>query len=148
LIIGIYFLFIGSLAIAVSIYEGNFSSIFWICYLGLILSGLGILLKRVDILESQLNILLIPLLVWNIDFYATLFWGISPFGVTDYFFIGTFSISKFVSLQHLTTIPLGIFALYLFQYKKRSALKVSFIQIILIFICPELFFMQTPYFSS
>lgn len=88
---------------------------------------------------SQVYILAIPLLVWDIDFLYWLIFSKPFLGLTDYFFVGGSSlIGKIVSLQHLFTIPLAIYVASLIGVKRRDAWKLSFIQIILVFIAVTL----------
>ena len=62
-ILGVFFLFWGIVAIANSFYNQNPTQVLYICYLGMILIGVGILTKRSYIIMSQIYILAIPLLV-------------------------------------------------------------------------------------
>ena len=83
---------------------------------------------------SQVYILTIPLLIWNIDFFYWLIFDKPLWGITDYFFVNNvFNLGKVISLQHLFTIPLSIYAANLIGVKRRDAWKWSFIQIILVF---------------
>lgn len=139
-IIGGFFLALGILAVAVSMYYQNPTQILYMCYLGLILIGVGILTKRSFIIMSQIYILAIPLIIWDIDFLYRLIINKPLFGITDYFFSGGHSlIGKIVSLQHLFTVPLSIYAASLIGVKRKDAWKWSFIQIILMFIVVTLF---------
>jgi len=139
-IIGVFFLILGIVAIANSTYNQNPIEILYLCYLGLILIGIGILTKRSFIIMSQVYILTIPLMVWNIDFLYWIIFNKPLFGVANYFFSEGYSIiGKIVSLQHLFTIPLSIYAAGLIGIKRKDAWKWSFIQIILVFIAVTLF---------
>lgn len=134
-VIGVFFLILGILAIANAVYTRNPAQILYMCYIGLIIIGIGILTKRSFIIMSQIYILAIPLFVWSIDF---LYWIIfnQPFlGITDYFFINPgFDLGKIISLQHLFTIPIAIYAASLIGIKRKDAWKLSFIQIILVYL--------------
>lgn len=134
-LLGIYFLLLGITAIAISIYRQVPSQILYACYSGIILIGIGILTKKSFIISSQVYILAIPLLVWDIDFIHWLIFNKPLWGITNYFFFNfSATIDKFVSLQHLYTIPLAIYAIKLIGMKRRDAWKLSFIQLIVIFI--------------
>ena len=133
-IIGVFFLALGIAAIANSMYNQNPTQILYMCYFGLILIGIGILTKRSYIIMSQVYILAIPLLIWTIDFLYWLIIRKPLWGITDYYFINTaFDLGKSVSLQHLFTVPLAIYAASLIGVKRKDAWKWSFIQVILIF---------------
>ncbi|MFH1238159.1 MAG: hypothetical protein V1491_01855 [archaeon] len=139
-IIGIFFLFLGIIAIANSIHDQNPTQILYLCYLSLILIGIGILTKRSFIIMSQVYILAIPLLIWDIDFLYWLIFSKPLWGITDYFFINNlFNIGKIISLQHLFTVPLAIYSASLIGVKRKDAWIWSFIQIILIFIAVNMF---------
>jgi hypothetical protein len=139
-LIGIFFLILGIAAIANSFYNQNPTQVLYMCYVGLILIGIGILTKRSFIIMSQVYILAIPLLIWDIDFLYHLILNKSLFGITDYFFSGGSSlIGRLVSLQHLFTVPLSIYAASLIGVKRKDAWKWSFIQIIIVYIFVSLF---------
>jgi len=139
-LIGIFFLILGIIAIANSMYNKNPTQILYLCYLGLIIIGIGILTKRSSIILSQVYILAIPLLIWDIDFLHWIITQKPLFGITDYFFLeGHSLIGKIVSLQHLFTIPLSVYAANLIGIKRKDAWKWSFIQIILVFVAVSLF---------
>ena|SRR3989344_3133 len=139
-IIGIFFLIWGIIAIINSVYNQNPSQILYLCYIGLILIGIGILAENSFIIMSQVYILLIPLIVWDIDFIYWLIFQNPLWGVTDYFFLDkAFNIGKIISLQHLFTIPLSVYAAKLIGLKRKDAWKWSFIQIFIVFITVSLF---------
>lgn len=133
-IIGIFFLVLGILAVVNSIYNNYPTQILYMCYFGIIFIGIGILTKKSFIIMSQVYILAIPLLLWDIDFFYWLIFDKPLWGITDYFFLNNvFNLGKIISLQHLFTIPLSIYAASLIGVKRRDAWKWSFIQIILVF---------------
>lgn len=50
----------------------------------------------------------------------------TPFlGLTEYFFTSDWNLGKFLSLQHIITIPLGLFCLYWIKPKRKDAWKIS-----------------------
>ena len=139
-ILGIFFLIWGIIAISVSMYNQNPTQILYACYLGLVLIGIGILTKRSFIIMSQIYILAIPLLVWNIDFLHWIIFNKPLFGITDYFFAeGHSLIGKIISLQHLFTVPIAIYAAKKIGVKRKDAWKWSFVQITLVYIFVSLF---------
>jgi len=134
-VLGVFFIVLGFLAIARSIYNQIPTQILYMCYLGLILIGVGILMRNSFIIMSQVYILAIPLLVWNIDFLYQLIFGGPLWGITDYFFFDfSFTVDKLITLQHIFTIPLSIYAASLIGLKRKDAWKLSFAQIILVYI--------------
>ncbi len=137
--LGVLFLVLGMIAMINSIYTKNPSQTLYMCNLGMTLIGIGILTKKSFIIMSQVYILAIPLLIWDVDFFYWLFLGKPLLGITDYFFLDTaFSIGKVVSLQHLFTVPLSIYAASLIGIKRKDAWKWSFVQITLVYIAVSL----------
>jgi len=138
-ILGGFFLIWGIIAIANSMYMQNPTQILYMCYLGLVLIGIGILTKRSFIIMSQIYILAIPLIIWDIDFLYWLIFNKPLWGITDYFFVeNSFNIGKIISLQHLFTVPVAAYAAKLIGIKRKDAWKWSFVQIILVFIAVSL----------
>jgi hypothetical protein len=134
-ITGVFFLVLGIVATINSVYTSHPTQILYMCYLGLVLIGIGILTRKSFIIMSQIYILAIPLLIWNIDFFYWLIFDKPLWGITDYFFVNkVFNLGKVISLQHLFTVPLSIYVANLIGLKRRDAWKWSFVQIILVFI--------------
>jgi len=134
-LLGAYFLLLGITAIISSLYKQTPSQIFYICYIGMVLIGVGILTRRSFIILSQIYILAIPLLIWDIDFIHWIIFNSPLWGITDYFFLNlSATLDRFVSLQHLYTIPLSIYAVKLIGMKRKDAWKWSFIQLIIVFL--------------
>ena len=136
-LIGSLLFVIGILGYYIAIINQDYDLFWWFCYSALIIAGIGIFIKNSSLIISQLNILFIPSFVWAIDFLSALLLGIHPFGLTAYFFEETRLLVKIVSLQHLFTIPLVLYSLYLIKIKK------SFTPIII-----SLFHVTLFYFSS
>jgi hypothetical protein len=135
-VFGVIFIVLGITAIINSvILTDNASQILWLCYFGLVIIGSGMIMKNDLMILSQLNILTFPLIFWNIDFLYYLFTSSSLWGITDYMFIySTITLGKLISLQHLFTIPLSIYALYLIKINNRKSWIWSFAQMIIIYI--------------
>ena len=134
IILGVFLIFLGVSAIALSIMNKNYDQILWICYDSLILIGIGCLIGNSYLIASQLNILTLPILIWNIDFFYVLITGNTLWGITNYYFdTGFLNFSRFISLQHLVVIPLALYALYTLKIKRKDAWKLSLIQIVLLF---------------
>lgn len=131
-IIGIVFLIFGIASIVNSLYRGNIWQIFWICYAALLLFGVGAICRRELLIGSQLCILFIPVLIWNVDFVYQMISGRALWGITDYMFHGI-GISQIISLQHVFSIPLGMIALQLIRPKRFDFWKIAFVEVIVIF---------------
>ena len=137
--IGVLFLLFGIIAISNSMYNQNPMQILFLCYIGLILMGFGILTKRSYLVMSQVYILLIPHLLWTIDFFYQLILNKPLWGVTDYFFIDNFFIiGNIISLQHIFAIPIALYAVSLIGLKRKDVWILSFVQITIIYILVSL----------
>ena len=133
--IGCFFFLIGIMGIILSIKIGSFDKVFWFCYIGLILMGIGAFRKDSNLITSQVNIMTIPLIIWSIDFFSILFFKISLFKISEYFFSPGFSfLSRLISLQHLITLPLAFYCIYIIGLNRKDNWKISFFEIFLIFI--------------
>lgn len=133
-IIGIFFILLGIGEFILAFYNGKYQDFFWFCYSGHILIGLGILFGNSYLILIETNILLIPLIIWDLDFFYILFTG-NSIGVADYFFIEKVPlISNLISLHHLYTPLLLFFSLYIIKIKRKDAWKISFLQMTALFI--------------
>jgi len=138
-LLGILFITLGILAVRESFLAENYYQILWLCYSSVIFTGIAFFKKNNFLLISQINILLIPLLVWNIDFFYMIFNGSSLFGITDYFFKQDSFVSLIVSSQHIFIIPLSLLVIYFLGVKRRDSWKLSMIHITSFFIIVRLF---------
>jgi len=139
-LIGVLFLGLGIAAILNSLHIRNPMQVFWMCYLSLLLMGIGILTRNPFLVMSQVYILAIPVFIWDIDFLYQLIIGQPLFGLTDYFFYErALNLGKVISLQHLFSVPLAIYSVYIIGRKRNDAWKWSFIQITLIYLAVTLF---------
>jgi len=141
-LIGAIVLFVGILGIFNSFYFDRAYDLFWFCYLGSILLGIGIIFRNITLIKSQFYILIIPDIIWSIDFLVHLIRGKSIFGIVDYFFVETRWIVKIVSLQHIYSIPLVILAVFLIGKAIKTenrALLMSFIQITFTYLATTIF---------
>ncbi len=132
---GIY-IYILILFLSTSYYVG----LLWICYLGIPLISMGIFLKNSNLVLSQAFLLLIPDLLWSIDFIYRLITGTTLLGIDNFFFTTNYLSRKILSLQHLLTPVLSLSALLLLKPKKfRKALIISFFEIFLVLLISLLF---------
>jgi hypothetical protein len=112
-----------------------YSSLLWMCYIAMIIMAAGILMRKPNLIVSQMMILLIPDLLWVFDFIAILITGNSVLGVSKYFFMGNRTIlQEILSLQHFYTIPLSLWALSIIKIKRNyKPLIISSAEIIILF---------------
>lgn len=138
LIVGLFFIVFGTFTLDYVVYRDQPDWTLWICYVGLILIGLGILIKSPKLVISQLYILTVPVLIWLMDFFYTFITGNVLWGVTGYFFASDLlPAARIISLQHFFVLPLACFALCLIwdkQKKIRGAWLISVSQIAIIFL--------------
>lgn len=95
--------------------------------------GLGFLTRSGDVIASQLNILAASLIIWSIDFVYLFTTHRSLWGITDYFFGQASSISSFVTLQHLYTLPITLIGLSYLGLKRKDFWRVSILQVTILF---------------
>ncbi len=130
---GLFFIF-GLTAIINSFLFYGIQHVLWFCYAGLILMGIGFLKRNHLLVESQLNILSVPLIVWTIDFFYFLIFNHSLLNIVDYFFEPGPLLSKVITSQHLFTLPLAVYAIRFIPPKSENSWKFSFIQVSIIFL--------------
>ena len=141
-VLGAFFIFLGIVAFYTGFQHGGISAVLWFSYTILLIVGIGLLFRSSYLLASQLNIIVFPYIVWNIDFFYVFFTGNSLFGITDYFFYpGRNILNQLVTLEHVFTIPVCLIAIYFFKLKRKDFWKLSAVQV-------TLFFFLTRIFSS
>jgi len=133
-IFGIFFVVLGVAVIINSFLYPEVASFLWFCYWSLILIGIGMIFKSSYLIVMQLNVILIPLIFWNVYFFYQLLSGKSLFGITDYFFIGGVnSFGNVATLQHVYILPLAAYAVYRFGIRSRGIWIASFIEVSVVF---------------
>ena len=139
-IIGLILVAIGAFALGYNIYMGRYYNLLWFCYIGLVLLGLGAIFRNGDLIMTQLNILTIPLLIWIVDFGYYYFFNRPLFGISNYFFEPSYgAIDKFISIQHLFTLPLAFYALSIIKIREIDMWSWSFGQAVLTYVITLLF---------
>jgi hypothetical protein len=131
--IGFVFIVFGIIAVLDSFIRGNFMQVLWFSYIALILIGFGLYKKNTSLIITQLNIVIIPFIVWNIDFFYVLLFNSRLLGITDYFFNGSGSALRYITLQHVVIIPVSLLAIYLWKVQKKDLWKFSLMQVIIFF---------------
>lgn len=131
---GLYLIFLSLLAFGNAFAHPEIASPLWFCYIAVFLMGLGLFYRKPGIIAAQVNIMAIPVLVWNIDFYHYLITGKTLWGITDYFFFSKDSLSNFITLQHLYVIPIVLVFLYFLGSYRKDIWKLSFLELIAMFV--------------
>lgn len=132
-IFGLYLIFLSLLAFGNAFAHPEIASPLWFCYIAVLLMGLGLFYRKSEVVAMQVNIMAIPVLVWNIDFYHYLITGKTLWGITDYFFFSKDGLSNFITLQHLYVIPITLAFLYLLGSYGKDIWKWSFLEAVAIF---------------
>jgi len=133
LVIGVFYFLLGLIAFYNAVKYTETAGILWFSYVSFFLIGIGILTRNSYLIGSQLNIIIIPYIVWNIDFIYVLFTGNSLWGITNYFFTQRPLIAQVVTAQHIFTIPISLLTIYLIKLKRKDFWKFSFAQITILF---------------
>jgi len=138
--IGGVFLIWGFAAIIdnVSNVETGIAPLMWMSYICLIVMSIGILKRDSGLIASQVVLIAIPYILWNIDLIQHLITGNGLFGITDYIFVKGQITEKAIALQHVFNIPLSVYSIYLIGLKKSGFWKISIFQITLVFIITRL----------
>jgi len=132
-LIGFFLVFLGILAFYNGFNSVGLSGILWFSYTALFLIGIGILTRNSYLIASQLNIILIPYIFWNIDFFYVLLTGNTLWGVTNYFFQPRPFLAQLISMQHVFIVPLALLAIYFIKLKRKDFWKLSIIQVAVFF---------------
>ena len=132
-LIGTIYITLGILAFYNAIRYSETAGILWFSYIAFFLIGLGIITRNSYLIASQINIILIAYIFWNIDFFYILITSNSLWGITNYFFSPRPTLSQLITLQHIFTIPVSLFSIYLIKLKRRDFWKFSLAQITIFF---------------
>jgi hypothetical protein len=138
-ILGVVYIILGIVAFYNAIRYTETAGVLWFSYAAFFIIGIGLLTRSSYLIGSQFNIIFIPYLFWNIDFFHMLFTGNSLWGITDYFFTARHTISQLISLQHIFTIPISLLAIYLIKLKRKDFWKFSAIQVTIFFFLVRIF---------
>ncbi|NPE26830.1 hypothetical protein HNV12_02395 [Methanococcoides sp. SA1] len=131
--LGVYLFVLGVAAVMYSLANPEIASFLWLSYIGLVLIGFGMMRKMPRLIATQVCIILIPVLVWDVDFFVSVFGG-NFLGLTNYFFEGSYtSVGKFISLQHLYTLPIAIWSLWKMGLKE-GVWKWSFAELVVVWV--------------
>jgi len=121
----------------------KFDSLFWLCYTGIALIIIGILKRNSTLILSQILILAIVDSFWIFDFIMILLNGESLISVATNIFSPEVNILlKIITIQHLLTVPLAIYALSIVKIKKDWKVLIP------VLFQLELFFLATRIFTN
>ncbi len=118
--LGWLFLLLGIGSVIGHIVFQNWKYAVWFCNHAMIITGLAVLFRNRFWLTAMLNWAVIPVSVWAIDFIVRTVFGVFIFGVTTYMFEGPVW-NNLMSLQHLFTVPLMLYTMYLLGKPAKNA---------------------------
>ena len=133
-VLGLFFLAYGVFAVDYAIYRDQPSWAFWVCYVGMVLIGIGLLVRNSKLVISQLYLLTIPLVIWLTDFTSKVVTNQHWLGVTDYFFKELLLPARIISLEHFIVLPLGYFGFWLLGGERRGAWLLSLVEVTIIYL--------------
>ena len=137
--LGILYMALGILSYRGAIGRNHLDGLFWFSYAALFIIGLGMVLKKSDLIASQFSIILVPYIFWDTDFFYILLTGNSLWGITDYFFTAETLLIKVLILQHILAIPAALLGIYLIKLKNTNFWKFSAVQVLVFFVIVRLF---------
>ncbi len=106
-------LFFGIASIIVFIKLGIPAYILWFCNHQSFVYALAIWKRNPRWITAELNLGIIPQLLWGIDFLGYILSGKFIWGITEYMFVENYAASTYyISLQHFILAPMAIYALY------------------------------------
>lgn len=112
----------------------RFSNILWFCGHTPIIFSLAFLTKNITMIKAFISIGLIPQLIWIVDYFGKLFFGVFIFGSTDYMFLEMSTFSYIVSLiEHFFPATLALLLTYKFKPNKK-VFVYAFIYLLIILI--------------
>lgn len=104
---------LGVLGIAVNIYLDFWRNLIWLCNHMSIILGIAFLGRNRFWITAEMNLAMIPQLIWSIDFIGALLTGTFVFNSTQYMFSPEYNpFLYFLSLNHLFITPIALFGLY------------------------------------
>lgn len=136
--VGVYLFVLGVTAVVYSIEFTDTANFLWFSYISLLLIGAGMMWGNSKLIVAQLNIILLPVLIWDLDFVLNLF-GFRFLGITDYYFDTMISWGKFVGLEHLYVLPLGLWAVWKIGLNRKDVWRWSFLEVAVIWVLSFLF---------
>jgi len=141
---GAYLIILGILAFINAFLHLDSAIPLWFCYIAVFLIGIGILTKNSDLIMIQLNIIAIPLIFWDTDFFYQLVTSRPLWGITDYFFIIGWmnSLGNYITLEHLYIVPVAMAFIYFLGVSRKDLWMFSFMEISIIFLIS--FFFSPP----
>jgi len=143
-LIGLFFLTIGILDLVYSAIFVDPQLILWFCYISLIILGISTILRKGYLIGVQICILMIPALIWSLDYLYRLILNRELFGFTNYMFSGAINFGRILSFQHFLTVPLALLALYFIKTKDMGFWKMGYLEIVIVYFL-TLIFTNPPY---
>ncbi len=118
--LGWFFLVLGIISVFWHVVVQDWRYAVWFCNHAMIIVGIAVLNRNRFWLTAMLNWALVPVSLWVIDFVGKLVFGVYIFKITEYMFVEPWW-RHFLGFQHLFTIPLMLYALYLLGKPMKNA---------------------------
>jgi hypothetical protein len=102
-------------------YELRHQHFLWMCHIGLYLMTAGLWLESPLIMSWQAVSLLLADIIWTIDLFSGLAFGVFPFGATTYMLSPEMPLlQRLISLFHVAVPPILIWSLWRLGYDRRA----------------------------
>lgn len=138
--IGLLVLVLGNFLVNLFFWGDSWTEIFWFCSAASIVLSVGILLKN-PLLNSLVLVTAVPAQsFWIIDFILNIF-SLGGFGRTAWLFELPIAVTVFSIVLHFMIIPLAIYAIAVYGFKKKSLLVSLGFMLLLIFLA----YFATPF---
>lgn len=106
-------LFFGIASVIVFVKLGVPQYILWFCNHQSFVYALAIWKKNPRWITAELNLGIIPQILWGIDYLGYILTGKFIWGITQYMFVENYAASTYyLSLQHFVLAPIALYALY------------------------------------
>jgi hypothetical protein len=105
---------------------GEINGFFWYCYIGMIVMAIAIFRKNSFMLVTQMNLLLIPTILWVFDFIYFVLTKQYLIGVSSPFFTSFLFSQKLLSMEHIFLPIFSLIALYIIKIDKNK-IKFTFL---------------------
>jgi hypothetical protein len=144
--IGVSLIFFAIVNLIIKFFYGVLIEFFWFCNNVPIFMGISILLRKRKLFVGSFLLLIIPSLVWNIDFFSYLFRGDVLLGDVSYFQnFGNIFLRISSGFVHFSTLLLSTWTLFLVKGDIKNSWIYGFIYGLLFF--PFSFLLQGKLFN-
>ena len=124
-------LFFGIASVIVFVKLGVPQYILWFCNHQSFVYAIAIWKRNPRWITAELNLGMIPQILWGIDYLGYIFTGKFIWGITQYMFVENYAASTYyISLQHFVLAPMALYALYKIGKPTMRDWKLTMVHII------------------